>query len=413
MELTAHFAKTKLQAEGSLAHTAQADDLQISFVIEGPTLADVFPALGVPLPDTPPYRLTGELGYDDEVWHLDDFDGRLGDSALSGSASVDHSRDTPLLTAQLRSSSLDFDDLAGLVGAPPDPDETASARQEARAAEDGVFPDKPLSFERLNAMKMDVSFEGDNVRTRTVPLEKVRFHLQLSDGKARVDPLRFRLGGGEIEGVVRVDARQDRPTAVADFSIDDIDLKPLFTDTRFVQQMGGRFLGHLFLKGSGRSLHEVLADSHGSASLAMHDGSISGLMLEVIGLDVAEALSLVVSDDARVAIRCGRADMDIEHGTGKLTRFLVDTTDTLLVATGSVDLAKEQFDIYLEAREKDFSLIDASAPVHLHGSFDDVAFDIGDMDAFPLFNEGDQKDISCTELLADAIEHGQGEGRDE
>ncbi|PSD26234.1 hypothetical protein C7E12_18290, partial [Stenotrophomonas maltophilia] len=44
---------------------------------------------------------------------------KVGDSDLGGSLQFEVGRDRPRLTATLESKRLDFDDLAGFVGAPP------------------------------------------------------------------------------------------------------------------------------------------------------------------------------------------------------------------------------------------------------------------------------------------------------
>ena len=66
------------------------------------------------------------------VWHYDDFTGTFGDSDLAGDVSVDTGRERPFLRAKLLSRRLDFDDLAGFVGASP-----KAARQRRRDAEAG------------------------------------------------------------------------------------------------------------------------------------------------------------------------------------------------------------------------------------------------------------------------------------
>ena len=180
----------------------------------------------------------------------------------------------------------------------------------------------------------------------------------------------------------------------------------MFRGTHFVQEMGGRFSGHLSILGVGKSLHAMLASARGEGSVAMRDGSISGLMVEAVGLDVAEALGLAIGHDVRVGIRCGRADIDIEHGKASLTRFLLDTSDSLLVATGSPDLGKEMLDVQVETRAKDFSLIDVTAPATAKGKFTRPEVEIGDIDPFPFFDTGDQKDLDCQKLLGAVIDPG-------
>lgn len=132
----------------------------------------------------------------------------------------------------------------------------------------------------------------------------------------------------------------------------------------------------------------------------MRDGSISALLVEAICLDVVEALALVIEDDARVRIRCGRMDFDAESGVVKAKRAIVDTTDSILLARGQADLSVETLDFEVEARAKNFSLIDATAPVSLSGTFDEPDIANGGLDPLPFLEMGDAEDVDCARLLS-------------
>ena len=58
---------------------------------------------------------------------------------------------------------------------------------------------------------------------------------------------------------------------------------------------------------------------------------------------------------------------------------LIDTPDTLVLVDGSVSLAREQLDLKLMARPKDFSPLSLRSPIEVRGSFADpqVRLDAG------------------------------------
>ncbi|MGH6913110.1 MAG: AsmA-like C-terminal region-containing protein, partial [Geminicoccales bacterium] len=150
--------------------------------------------------------------------------------------------------------------------------------------------------------------------------------------------------------------------------------------------------------GTGTSLDEVMADADGEGSIVMRDGSVSGLLVEAAGLDVVEALALVV-EDARVGIRCGGLDFQTQKGTTQLRNVVIDTTDSVIAAQGQISLDKERLDLSLEARPKDFSLIDAAAPIRISGPFTDLAVEIGGVDPLPFFEMGETGNVDCEALL--------------
>jgi uncharacterized protein involved in outer membrane biogenesis len=138
--------------------------------------------------------------------------------------------------------------------------------------------------------------------------------------------------------------------ADADLTFENLDLKPFFEGTEFVRETGGHFSGHAYVLGVGRTVAEMMGAARGQGAIAMREGSIGGLIVEAAGLDIAEALALVIGDDALVKITCGRIDLDVNEGKVKLEQAIIDTTDSLLVGKGVVDLGAETLDVQIEGR---------------------------------------------------------------
>ncbi len=311
---------TTIRAEGTVTDPVQLSGLDIDLAIEGPTLGDIFPVIQVPLPDTPPYRLEGALGKEGERWRFDNFSGIVGDSDLSGSLYLDNGQKPPFVKADLLSNRLDFDDLAGLVG--------AELEEEKADTDGGLFPDEPIAADRLHAMNMDVSFNGTEVLAPNLPIEELKFRVQVTDGRALFRPLSLGVADGTVSGEAALNARQAVPSADADLTFERLNLKPFFEGTEFLREMGGRFSGHAYVLGVGRTVAEMADTARGEGAIAMQDGSISGLLVEAAGLDVAEALGLVVGGgDARIGIRCGRVNLNVDKGKVKIEQAVVDTTE--------------------------------------------------------------------------------------
>lgn len=400
---------TEIRIDGEIDNPLRGQDMAVNVALKGKSLTDVFPILAIPLPETPPYRLSGALKRQGEKWQITNLDGAVGDSDLSGSLSLDQSGDRPFLTGDLKSKRLDFDDLAGLIGAAPDPKETASAEQKkkakAEARDKTIFPDTPFVTKRLHAVNMDLRFTGAQVEAENLPLEKITARFRLDNGRLEIRPFDVSVAKGRISGELAFNARTEIPSADADLSFKELDLKPFFKDTELVQEMGGRFSGKVYLVGTGRSLKDVMGTADGDGWLGIRDGTISGLLIEAVGLDVAEALSLVLTDDARVSLRCGRMDLGVKGGVLTAKRAIVDTADSILLGRGNANLSSEQLDLRFEARPKDFSLVDASAPVLVKGRFEDPSISIGSQDALPFFQMGKATDIDCARLLRGELDH--------
>lgn len=395
---------TVLEIEGKVVEPLAIRALDARFHIQGATMAEIYLVTGIPLPDTPPYALSGNLTRDDAVWRLTDFDGRVGDSDLSGTASIDPAGERPSFRGDLVSRRLDFDDLAGFIGAEPDVSETANAEQRKNTDQSDVrsdtLPDTPIASDRLRAMDMDVRFHGQEVMAPNLPIEELKAHLVLTDGRAVLDPLQMSVADGKVDATIDLDARRDLPIARLTAAVERLNMKPFFEGTDFIQQMGGRFYGDVTLEGQGKSLAAMMAEAEGDGWLGLRDGAISGLLVEAAGADIIESLAILVTEDARIPVRCGRAKVTAEAGTIVARQVVVDTVDSVLLARGHASMADETVDFQIEARPKDFSLIDLASPVYVRGAWHDPSVGLGDLDPLPFMELGEAQDIDCDALMA-------------
>ena len=129
--------------------------------------------------------------------------------------------------------------------------------------------------------------------------------------------------------------------------------------------IGGKFELH----GSGNSAHRFAASSDGSVGLIAGGGQLSLLFVEWAGLDLAEALGLMIGKDRPVEIRCGVADFKITKGVMSTDAFVVDTEDTIFRGEGSLDLGREVMDMKIRPKPKDISLVTLRSPILVAGTF--------------------------------------------
>jgi len=101
----------------------------------------------------------------------------------------------------------------------------------------------------------------------------------------------------------------------------------------------------------------------------MGSGKISNLVLELAGLDVAETLKFLVGKDKTVPVRCAYTDLTVDDGVAKTRSLALDTTDTVIVGSGTIDLSDEQLDLELKPRPKDVSPISLRGPLEVRGTF--------------------------------------------
>ena len=367
-------------ARGTLLDPFRLRNFDPRLRLAGQDMEDLFPLIGIATPPTPPYRLDGRFSRDGDTWRYDDFTGLVGDSDLGGSAAVTVGRKRPLLEAHLVSKRLDFDDLAGFVGAPPQTggEEAANAEQRAEAAalaaDARVLPDTPYDLTKLRAMDADVRWKAHRINAPTLPIEDMDAHLLLEAGLLRLEPLNFGVAEGDIRSTVRMDARSDVIRTKADIAVRGLDLGELFPTAQLTQSAVGRVGGNASLAGTGNSVAGILGTADGEVMLGMGRGQVSNLLMELAGLDIAEALKFLLTKDRTVAVRCAFGDFAVENGVMQARTLAFDTTDTIIVGKGKVSLRDETLDLELRPRPKDRSILALRSPLVVDGTFKDPSF---------------------------------------
>lgn len=368
IDLRARAGRTQAQARGTLLDPLRLRGFDLQFALRGTTLADLYPLLGLSLPPTPPYRLDGRLRRDGAVWRYEGFRGTVGDSDLAGDVRVDTVRARPMLHADLVSARLDFDDLAGFVGATP----RAGDAPPAPARADGrVLPDRPYRLDKLRAMDADVRLQATRINAPRLPLDDMDARLKLNDGVALLDPLNFGVAGGDIRAVIRMDARASTLRTEARIAARGLNLDRLLPDMKRARDAVGRVGGEIVLRGEGNSIARMLATADGDVAIGMGRGQVSNLVIELAGLDVAEALGFLLTEDRRVPVRCAFGDFSVASGIMTARALAFDTTDTIILGEGRIDLREETLDLRLRPRPKDRSLLSFRSPLLIDGRFAD------------------------------------------
>lgn len=375
---------THAHARGTLLDPLRLRDFDLKLALRGQNMEDLYPLIGIVAPPTSPYALDGRLTRDIDaertVWRYEGFTGKVGDSDLSGSAAVTTGGARPFLRANLVSRRLDFDDLAGFIGKAPavggsestNPELAGQAAREQASAR--VLPDTPYKLDRLRAMDADVRLKAQRINAPSLPLDDMDAHLFIDAGVLRLDPLNFGVAGGDIRSTIRMDARESPIRTRASIAARRLDLAQLLPNVELARDAVGRIGGDVALSGNGNSIARMLATSDGDVAIGMGRGQISNLLMELAGLDVAEALKFLITKDRKVPVRCAFGDFTVRDGVMTTRALAFDTTDTIIVGNGTVSLRDETLDLRLRPRPKDRSLFAFRSPLLVDGTFKDPRF---------------------------------------
>jgi uncharacterized protein involved in outer membrane biogenesis len=106
----------------------------------------------------------------------------------------------------------------------------------------------------------------------------------------------------------------------------------------------------------------------------MGKGRISNLVMELAGLDIAEALKFLVEGDRQIPIRCAFGDFDVANGLMTTKSLAFDTTDTIILGEGTISLKDETLRLKLRPRPKDRSFLVFRSPLIVEGTFKQPRF---------------------------------------
>lgn len=171
-------------------------------------------------------------------------------------------------------------------------------------------------------------------------------------------------------------------------------------------------------------MSSLLAGSNGELKTLISQGQVSKMMLEMMGLNVANIVITKVFGDKQVQLNCMATDFAVTNGLARTRYFVVDTKEALINIEGSINLANEQLDLRIDPKTKGLRLISLRSPFYVRGPFSqpDVSVDKGVLAMkagsaialatiaapvaalLPLINTGPGEDSDCARLLSDARE---------
>jgi uncharacterized protein involved in outer membrane biogenesis len=155
----------------------------------------------------------------------------------------------------------------------------------------------------------------------------------------------------------------------AKIDITGLELRKLFPPkSGIMAQPLGALYGRVDITGHGTSVADLFATANGRLAMLINGGYISNLLVEVAGLDVAESLRILATRDPKVRLRCAVADLSLKNGLATPQVLVIDTTDTIVTAQGTIDFRSEKLDIETHPEPKDPSPFVLRSPILVEGT---------------------------------------------
>lgn len=367
LKLKATLGRATLAFDGNTTGLLAGGGLNGHFRLQGPSLAAVGDPLRVTLPTTAAFVAEGELQRRGATWLAQVADATIGGSRIRGTFAYQAGPGRPKLTGQLSGPRLLLADLGPAVGTPV---AGAAARGGGK-----VLPTRPFDLASLRVMDADVRIALDELNLDTPklePLRPLRAHLLLNAGVLELAELDARTAEGALTGRVQLDGRGDTALWKADVRWSAVLLQRWL---RLARKEGepawvtGRLSGNATLQGQGRSTAEILASLQGSVRTSLGNGTLSHLAVEAAGLDLAQALGVLLTGDEALPVPCAVADLVAHDGVLKPRTLVVDASDSVIWMDGTLSLAAETMDLRVVVAPRDFSPLALRTPLRVTGPF--------------------------------------------
>jgi len=383
-----------LTGHGSVAHPFDFRYLEGTFAASGADFKDLYYLVGVLLPNTGPYHVSGKVARSNLLFKVSDVVVTTGESDVHAmiTSKMDEGGN-PHTTVDLRSDRLRIADLgvraAGRAAGPPE-------------AKPLVLPELELRVDGIRRSNAAVTFHAGELDAGRLVFHSVAGKMTIDHGLVEIPQVSAKLPDGTLSANIRFDGRPDIPTAAVDLSIANVRVGQLAKKDPVQPPLDGPLQGHLKLTGRGRSIHEIAADANGTVTAVLPQGTMRASFAELTGLDLRGLGLLLTKNKNETPVRCAVARFQARKGTLTAQTLVIDTDPVLITGGGSITLGTEALDLQIQGHPKHARLFRLKAPVAIQGTLRHPSIGIDKEERkFQLVDPGHGKDVDCATLLAE------------
>ena len=362
-------AQLRLGIEGIAHDLLMFAGFDVDLHFTGKRLSDVAALIGVSahLPVLPADG-DAHVRKDDRLWTISRLQARLGASDLAGTLefrqkSADTERST--LHARLSSERLNLAELR------------AHAAGRPRATSD-----QPAAGWRLPDLDGQLEWAVGKLEGVALgSIDMLRAQASLRAGRLSVAPFEFAIAGGHAAGTLTLDSARSPAEATAALQLKGVRLDPFVAAHAHTgaKPVEGQIAARVAMHSRGDSLAALVGAAAGSVKMELVHASIPSVLDAKLGLDGGRWLRSLFKPGDRAAISCSALELWFDAGKGRVRRLAFETERVALTGTGSIDLARESFDVLLTPRRKQVALLALDRAVQVNGTFSEAKVSLVDL----------------------------------
>ncbi|MEH6579483.1 MAG: AsmA family protein [Amphritea sp.] len=358
ISLVASIADNRLWATGTLKDLTHPEGIKLDVKLKGQQLKSLEPLFNVNLLPMGAYKLNGQLAGGKGEYRVTSLMGQINRSDFKGKVMLNTTGERPLITADLQSGILYYQDIFTR--------EPSSTQSQASAY---VIPDVRMP-ERLQRM-IDISLTFNAKRLFMGEVEYTGLNLQaeLSDGKLEMSPISASLMGVKIDSALKVKSTNEVLVVALRLEASSVNYGALLKSLGVSERFEGVADLNLDITGEGHSLRQLLSMANGHINVVAGKGRINQSKLDLWAAPlIASMLTSAWKTDAHTEVNCAVGRFDIINGVASSDTILLDTSRITIAGSGSLNLANETLNILLVPSPKIPSFISLANPARITGT---------------------------------------------
>lgn len=231
--------------------------------------------------------------------------------------------------------------------------------------------DEGLSF---GAENVDILLDFKAIRTGTLALGGIKAPLLIRDNGLKIDKITGVLGGGALEGHIKLTPLPEAPDIFvleSAFKLHGLDYGALQKQVREEASVEGKADMAARLNGQGGSFGALQEALSGEAILIAGEGRFKSGLLNIWGGGLVNALLPDLNKDESLKLNCAIMDFKIKDGIAEAQTLFVDGASVTVAGKGTYDIPEDRLDIVLKPKPKSVSIGDVATAVKLSGPLAD------------------------------------------
>jgi uncharacterized protein involved in outer membrane biogenesis len=342
LKLHAETGGVNVNVNSALESLAVPDSLDLGVSVTAASMANFNKLTQMEFHDLGPLDLNANLQLAKGNVAINDLVLKLKDQTAKGNLALKlpESENQPTaLNGKVNIDYLNLNHLLPMAEEEPAEGEAASpAVAEAPAAESSpeveserLFSSEPFLREQLHAYDVDLKLNADKFEFGKAVMNNVQLAVLLKEGLLDIEPIKATGSTGNINGVVRIDGRQEIPDLDVDLSILQMPMPNL----------GGALDFDVDLDGKGDSVAALMGSLNGQMLLVVRDGKLEGRMVKKFG----SGLLSFSKDKDYTTLECGILRVDIKDGLANFDdKLAAQLTEVTWKGGGEINLKTEELD---------------------------------------------------------------------